>query len=418
MRLPRRMSWHTGPNRVANAIVQPLAGVRVLDFSSMMAGPYCGRWLADLGADVIKVEPPEGDYMRSVAPLRDGHSAYFGYLNCGKRSIVLDLKRAQGQDLARQLAAASDVLLEASRPGVMARLHLDAASLAISCSRLVYCSISGYGQEGPRAENPAYAAVVHATSGFDMAWQAAQAESARESGPPTCGIQVADVVAASFAALAIQSALLARASTGRGQHVDLSMAECMLALMPLELMQAQFPSDAHRAMYRPVRAADGFVVIMPLGQRNFLDLCKALDRTDLQVDERFATPASRSRHWDELLTEVGHWAAAMSARQCVAVLSEHGVPAANYRTVGEALADQQLSQRGFLGRAEDGAGEFAIANLPFRLNGAPVRGGASRVPALGEHTAQVLRELLGLKGVALRAAIEAAGASDALARAS
>lgn len=380
---------------MTTASTQPLAGMRVLDFSSMMAGPYCGRWLADLGADVIKVEAPEGDYMRNVPPLRGGHSAYFGHLNCGKRSIVLDLKNPVDVDIARQLAARCDVLLEGSRPGVMKRLRLDHASLQENCPRLVYCSVSGYGQDGPSAYSPAYAAIVHATSGFDAAWQAAQTAQVQESGPPTCGIQVADVVAASFAAMAVQSALLARAASGRGQHIDLALAEGMLSLMPLEIMQAQFPADTRRAMYRPVRASAGYVVITPIAQRNFLDLCEAIARPELKSDPRFATPTERSRNWDALLAEVAAWAQSRTAAQCVHELSQHGVPAANYRTVRQALDDPQLQGRGFLTPATDGAGAFSVANLPFRLNGAPVRQHAAAVPALGQHTAQVLAELLG-----------------------
>jgi crotonobetainyl-CoA:carnitine CoA-transferase CaiB-like acyl-CoA transferase len=364
-----------------NPSTQPLAGIRVLDFSSMMAGPYCGRWLADLGADVIKIEPPEGDYMRTTPPLRGGQSAYFGHLNCGKRSIVLDLKRARAAAIARQLAAHCDVLLEGSRPGVMARLGLDYGSLKGDCPRLVYCSVSGYGQEGPSAGSPAYAAIVHATSGFDSAWQASQGDGAQ---PPTCAVQIADVMAASFAAM---------------------------TLMPLELVRVQFPADARRAMYRPVRAANGFVVITPITQGNFLDLCAAIGREELQKDPRFATPIARSAHWDALLTEVGLWAGQRDASSCVNELVRRGVPAANYRTVAEAMADPQLLSRGFLGRARDVSGEFSVANLPFRLNGAPVRKGVALIPTLGQHTAQVLGDLLSLKGQALVEALESTGSN-------
>lgn len=285
---------------------RPLKGVRVLDFTSMLAGPCCARWLADLGADVIKVEAPEGDYMRSRPPLREGNSAYFGHLNGGKRSIVLDLKRPAAVALARRLAGTCDVVLEGSRPGVMKRLGLDAASLMAEFPRLVYCSVSGYGQEGPRAGSPAYAAIVHATSGFDDAWQKSQPAPQQ---PPTCGVQIADVVAATFATIGIQSALLARAASGRGQLVDLSLAEGMMALMPLDLVQAQFPADQRRALYRPVRAADGYIVATPISQANFMDLCKAMERLELQTDARYATPLARSDHWDELLAEIQAWAA-------------------------------------------------------------------------------------------------------------
>jgi CoA:oxalate CoA-transferase len=395
---------------MSTAGTQPLSGIRVLDFSSMMAGPYCSRWLADLGADVIKVEPPEGDYMRTTAPMREGHSAYFAHLNCGKRSIVLNLKRESSVAIACRLASRCDVLLEGSRPGAMARLGLDYQSLKRDCPSLVYCSVSGYGQEGPRSGSPGYAAIVHATSGFDSAWQASQGPGAQ---PPTCGIQIADVVAASFAALAIQSALLNRARTGCAQHIDLSLAEGMMALMPLELVRAQFPADSRRAMYRPVRAADGFIVITPITQGNFLDLCIAMGRKEMQDDPRFATPIARSINWDALLTEIGLWTAQRNAASCVMELAQRGVPAANYRTVAEAMADPQVQNRGFLGRASDAAGEIAVANLPFRLNGAPVRAGIAAVPQLGEHTAQVLTDLLDVRGRELAEMLASIGAVSA-----
>ncbi|MDT7663610.1 MAG: CoA:oxalate CoA-transferase, partial [Pseudonocardiales bacterium] len=166
-----------------------LSGIRVLDFTSVMAGPFCTRLLADLGAEVIKVEPPEGDHIRGRPPLRnspDGaHSSYFGQLNCGKRSIVLDLKKPDGVAAARRLAAVADVMVENFRPGVMARFGLDHDTLAPDNPRLVYCSISGYGQTGPSAELPAYAPVIHAASGYEMAHLAYQPGRTR---PDYCGI--------------------------------------------------------------------------------------------------------------------------------------------------------------------------------------------------------------------------------------
>jgi crotonobetainyl-CoA:carnitine CoA-transferase CaiB-like acyl-CoA transferase len=392
-------NWVTHSSLPVNSAPSlPLAGLRVLDFSSMMAGPYCGRWLADLGADVIKIEAPEGDYMRSRPPRRGGESAYFGHLNCGKRSIVLDLKNREAQRLARELARTADVIVEGARPGVMQRLGLDYARLAADCPRLVYCSISGWGQQGPRAQQPAYAAIVHAATGFDAAWQAGQQDASQ---PPACAVQIADVVAASFALNGIQSALLARAATGRGQHVDLSLAEGMLALMPLELVQAQLDTPLARTSYRATRAADGHFVATPISQQNFESLCDAMERPALKQDERFATPGARVQHWEELLAELADWAAGRGAAECVATLERAGVPASVYGTVRDAIADPQIRARGFLGEAIDGGGRYRVASLPFQLGGsrAPVQ--ARRVPALGEHTAEVLREVLHLDAASL-----------------
>ncbi|MDM0015159.1 CoA transferase [Variovorax sp. J22P168] len=372
---------------------KPLSGLRVLDFSNMLAGPYCGRWLADLGADVIKIESPEGDPMRNRPPLRNEHSAYFGHVNCGKRSIVLDLKKPEAADIVRSLAAKSDVLLEGFRPGVMARFGLDHESLKEQCPSLIYCSISGYGQDGPLAESPAYAAIVHATSGFDEAWRASQPN---QSQPPTCGVQIADVLAGSFATMAIQTALLARQGSGRGQHVDLSLMEGMLTLMPLEIVQAQFPEDARRAQYRPIKAADGYIIVTPITPKNFVDLCVGIGRPELRSDPRFADPLDRVVNWDILIGEVEAWSSLLSSVECLARLDKAGVPASRHATVADALGNRQLAQREFFGTARDGAGDYAIASLPFRLNGEPARPViVPKVPRLGEHTREVLERLLG-----------------------
>ena len=374
-------------------VPRPLEGLRVLDFSNMLAGPYCGRWLADLGADVIKIESPEGDPMRNRPPLRHAHSAYFGHVNCGKRSMVLDLKKPEAADIGRSLAAKCDVMLEGFRPGVMQRFGLDYASLQSLCPSLVYCSISGYGQEGPLAESPAYAAIVHATSGFDEAWRASQTN---QSQPPTCGVQIADVLAGSFATMAIQTALLARQTSGRGQHVDLSLMEGMLTLMPLEIVQAQFPEDARRAQYRPIRAADGYIIVTPITPKNFLDLCVGIGRPEFRTDPRFADPLDRVVNWDSLIAEVEDWSSKLSSAECLERLDRAGVPASRHSTVADALRSPQLAERDFFGKARDGAGDFTIASLPFRLNGEPARASeVPRVPRLGEHTREILERLLG-----------------------
>lgn len=372
----------------------PLRGLRVLDFSSMMAGPYCGRWLADLGADVIKVESPEGDYMRSRPPLREGHSAYFGHLNAGKRSVILDLKTAQGRSVAGELACRSDVLIEGFRPGVMRRAELDYPTLRAIHPALVYCSISGWGQSGPRAQQPAYAAIVHAAVGFDQAWQAGQTQ---ETALPECAVQIADVLAATFAAMGIQAALLARASTGEGRHVDVSLAEGMLSLMPLEVARAQFESQLPRTSYRAFDAADGSFVVLPLSQKNFNDLCDGLGLSHLKDDPRFCTPAVRVKHWEEMRAVVAAWAATRPASECVRVLEQAGVPVTLYGSVRSSLDDGQVLSRGFLQKAHDPAGSFRIAGLPFQLDGERWSDGSSRpVPSLGQHTREVLREVLDL----------------------
>ncbi|MGE3679106.1 MAG: CaiB/BaiF CoA transferase family protein, partial [Burkholderiales bacterium] len=182
-------------------------GLKVLDFTAMIAGPHCTRLLADLGADVIKLEPPEGDYMRSRGPLRDGHSTYYGSLNCGKKSLCVDLKKPQARELVLELAAQADVVVENFRPGVMQRLGFGHAALSALNPRLVYCSISGYGQSGSLADRPAYAPIVHAASGFDMAMLHYQDGLSR---PLQSGIFIADILSGVNAFGGIGAALYRR----------------------------------------------------------------------------------------------------------------------------------------------------------------------------------------------------------------
>ena len=264
-----------------------LAGLRVLDFSIMLAGPYCTRLLADLGADVIKIEPPEGDDMRQRAPLRPGpagpHSTYFGQLNAGKRSVALDLKHPDALALVRRLAEQCDVLVENFRPGVMQRLGLGYEALAALNPKLIYCSISGYGQTGPGAERAAYAMMVQAASGFDRSLMRYAGDRDR---PAPSAVFIADVLGGLYACSAIQTALLQRARTQQGQRVDVALMDCMLNLLVYELQEAQFPVATPRPAYGPVRTRDGDVLIAPITQRNFEALCDgAHTRRELGGDD-------------------------------------------------------------------------------------------------------------------------------------
>src|SRR6478752_3713867 len=231
-------------------------GLRVLDFSTTIAGPQCTRMLADLGAEVIKIEPAEGEMMRTRAPLRNNCSTAFGQLNIGKNSLVLDLKSPKGVEAIRRMVATADVLVENFRPGVMRRLKLDYGSLHELNPKLIYCSISGYGQTGPSAELPAYAPVIHAASGYDMAHLAYQPGRSR---PDYCGIYTADVLTGVYAFGAIGAALHQRRGSGQGQHIDVSMLESMLSLTLNEMRWSQFEVKAPpRPMFGPVETTDGY----------------------------------------------------------------------------------------------------------------------------------------------------------------
>lgn len=372
-------------------MTKPLAGIRVVDFTSMIAGPYCTRLLADCGAEVLKVEEPHGDHMRSRPPLRDGHSAYFGHLNAGKKSVALDLKSEEGRDSARLLVAASDVVVENFRPGVMKRLGLDHASLAVAKPDLIYCAISGFGQTGPRAGQPAYAPVVHAASGFDhtqFTYQDGQDK------PVKTGIFVADVLAAVYAFGAIQTALIGRLRHGNGQFIDVALMDSMINLLVFECQEAQFPSKGRRPLYVPMRASDGFVIVAPVNQRNFEQLADAVGCPEWKADPRFATVAARTAHWDALMAAIETWTSPRPARQCEDLLMAAGVPCSRYLSVAEAMADPQLEARGSLATVNDGAGSFLVPNPPFRFGDGSVGVGPD-VPALGADNESMLEKVSG-----------------------
>ncbi len=366
-----------------------LHGLRVLDFSTTIAGPHCTRMLADLGAEVIKVEAADGETMRIRPPVRNGCSSVFGGLNAGKKSIVLNLKSPEAIDVIRRLVKDADILVENFRPGVMRRLKLDYASLQPLNPRLVYCSISGYGQTGPSAELPAYAPVIHAASGYDRAHLAYQPGRNR---PDYCGIYHADILTGVYAFGAISTALYQRQLSGKGQHIDVSMLESMLTLTPNEVQNAQFEvAPPSRPMFGPVETADGYVMVAIASEKTFQGLVRAAGRPEWIDDSRFAKYADRRRHWDELMDGVEEWSRTVTTEKCLAELCEHGVPCSAYRTVAEAMADPQIAHRGALAEVEDDAGTFQVLNLPFRMSGAKVAAG-KRAPALGEHTSALLGE--------------------------
>lgn len=375
----------------------PLHGIRVIDFSAMIAGPYCTRLLADLGAEVIKLEPPEGDYMRGRPPLKDGQSLYFGVLNGGKQSMAIDLKHAQSAALVKALVAKADVVVENFRPGVMARLGFDYASLAAVNPRLVYCSISGYGQAGAFADLPAYAPIVQAASGYDLANLGYQRGADR---PLNTGIFTADYLAGVHAFGAISAALVKRATTGEGSRIDCALMDAMLGMLAYEVAEAQAPALAPRLLYQATKARDGFFIVAPISPANFEALAKATGKPEWLSDPRFATATSRAvtANWNAMLQELDDWAADKSVAECESTMAEHGVPFARYQTVAEVMASPYAAERGLFADTKSGSATFRTPMPPFRMDG--VAAGAS-VPTLGEHGAVVLETVLGYDATAI-----------------
>ncbi len=376
----------------------PLEGIRVLDFSIMLAGPYCARLLADVGAEVIKIEPPEGDDMRLRTPLREGHSAYFGQLNAGKRSLALDLKNPEAIKLVHRLVAETDIVVENFRPGVMNRLGLGYEALREINPRLIYCSISGYGQSGPDAERAAYAMIVHAESGFDRSLMRYAGDRDR---PAAGAIFVADVLGGIFGYSAIQTALVQRARTGKGQRIDVALMDCMLNLLVYELQEAQFPIRASRPTYGPVRARDGDILIAPITPRNFTALCEVTgQREELAENPLFNTVPARGANWTAMMQVIGKWTERRTVDECIAALDAAGVPCARYRDPGSALTDPHLLERGVFATISDAAGEFVGVNAPWKMSGAEtsIR---REIPAIGAHRDEVLSRALGLSPEAI-----------------
>jgi CoA:oxalate CoA-transferase len=365
----------------------PLDGMRVVDFTTTIAGPYCTRLMADLGAEVIKIENAEGDMMRTRPPLRDGASTSFGQLNAGKQSLVLDLKRPEALEVVRRLLPTSDFLVENFRPGVMQRFGLDYETVSKRHQELIYCSISGYGQTGPSSGLAAYAPAIHAASGFDLAHMAYQPGRDR---PDNCGIYIADIVSGTYAFGAIMAALAQRHHTGLGQHIDVSMLETMLTLMGGEVQAAQFPvAPPGRPMFGPVRTKDGYIMPAVASEKSFQGVCQAAGHPEWINDPRFAGYPDRRSNWGHFVDVLEIWSSTLTTADCQAAFDAAGVPCSPYRTVKEVLADPQLAHRGALAEVEDKGGTFKVVNAPFRLSGASVQV-ARFAPVLGEQTREIL----------------------------
>jgi len=369
----------------------PMSGLTVVDFSTLVAGPWATRLMADCGAEVIKVETVgDGDLLRYAPPIEGGMSRVFAQFNRGKKSVVLDLKSSDGADSARRLIDRADVVVENFRPGVMDRFGLGYAETAARNPALVYCSISGFGQDGPLAGEAAYAPVVHAMTGFDTAVLAAEGEGAP---PRAASVMIADVVAASYAFGAVQSALLRRERFGVGGFVDVTLIESMLSLVAIQLQEAQAASPLRSAAFRPVRTADGYIIAPLVNARNFLALFSVIGRPDWADAALMASPGAIARRRREVEDLLARWTADRPSAECVRLLNAAGVACGAYATAAEALAHPHLAARGAFADLEDARGAFKVLSPPFRVGGVSSCAG-DFVARLGEHTAAVLAGLI------------------------
>lgn len=360
-------------------------GVRVLDLSMYLAGPYCSRLMADMGADVIKIEPPSGDFLRSAPPMRDDSSAYFGHLNCGKRSVCIDLKQPAGIEIFKRLLEETDVLLENFRPGVMARFGLDYEAVKLVKPDIVYCSVSGYGQTGPSAGLPAFAPIIHASSGFEMQSIRYEADIERPISNRNC---MADYLAATHALAGIGAALFRRATTGKGDYLDVALMDTVHNAMGYEYVDAQFPGQT-TPTFRPMRTLDGFISMAPVSDGNFKSLTRAANRPDWAEDPRFVTREQRNIHWQAFLDVIESWTETITSVQAESALTREGCPASTYRSIAESRVDPQVQARGSAVTIEDASGAYQVANCPIKFTHAAADA-RKTVPLLGEHAQDIL----------------------------
>jgi formyl-CoA transferase len=375
----------------------PLDGLKVVDLTRVLAGPFCAMLLGDMGADVIKVEEPsEGDDARGWAPFVGAWSSYFIGVNRSKRSLALDLKQPRGAEVLRVLLAQADIFIENFKPGSLEKLGFGWSDTRAINPRLIHCTISGYGTTGPRRHLTGYDPIVQAESGFmDM--------TGTPDGPPVrSGVAMTDYLAGLYAFGGILLALRNRDRNGTGEHVDIALFDSILSTlsMPAGLMQATGKTP-HRmgndhssiAPYEALRASDGMVMIAAANPRLWKQLCAAIDRNDLADDPRFVSNTERVKNRVALKAELEGAFSAFTVDALVDTLEKANVPCGRVRTVQEALLDPQVEARGMLvDLGEPEMQGVRVLGNPIKLSS----GGAElsrRPPRLGEHTREILREL-------------------------
>lgn len=393
----------------------PLAGITVLDLSRVLAGPYCTMMLGDLGATVWKIENPAGgDETRTwLPPDVDGESTYYLAINRNKQSVAVDLKHPDGAKLVRDLALHADVLVANFLPGTLERFGLDYAALSGQNSRLIHCTISGYGYTGARAGHAGYDFVIQGESGFMAITGAPGAE------PMKHGLAIADLLTGSNASQAVLAALIARNRDGRGQAIDISLLDSAVAAMSSVASAAlnttfdpKSYGNAHPSIvpYQTFRSADGVIVLACGNDRQFKELCeRVIGQPELAVDPRFSTNQARVENRAEIVKLIAEAFAGMMSSDILAKAREVNVPAGPIRSVRGALSAPEVIERGMIAEFDHPrVGDIAFPGSPLRLEGTPPE---MRLPPpmLGEHTREVLSGALGLSDETLDE-LKAAGA--------
>ena len=376
--------------------MKPLAGIRVLDLSRVLAGPYCTALMADLGAEIIKIEPPQGDDYRHIGPFKDGESALFTLNNRGKQSVVLDLKNPAHLAIAQAIAARVDVVVENFRPGVAERLGLGADALRAANPGLVYCSISGFGQQGPFRDLPAYDLVVQAMSGL-------MAGTGEEGGAPLkTGESVADLIAGLFASWSIMAALVQRGATGQGATLDIAMYDALFSMLTtshaLHFYAGQVPQRVgnRHPLSTPFgcfATSDGQAVIAVLSGKQFAALATLIGAPGAADDPRFASDESRTTHEPAVKALIENWSRELTTEQAVAALAGAGIPTAPIWDIAKAAGNEHSIARGLVSNLPHPVlGMAPSVGQPVRFDGEkPVA--ATSAPSLGGDRAAILAEL-------------------------
>ncbi len=389
----------------------PLAGIRALDLSRVLAGPWAGQNLADLGAEVIKVERPEvGDDSRAFGPpwVKDKQgnptkdSAYFTSANRGKKSITVNVAKPQGQALIRALAAKCDVLIENYKHGDLARYGLGYEDLKAVNPRLIYCSVTGFGQTGPYRERPGYDFMIQGMGG--MMSVTGEPDGAPGGGPQRAGVPIADIITGMYASIAICAALANRAQTGQGQHLDLALLDSQIALLAYQntnYFSTGTPpgriGNLHPNIvpYQPFKASDGEVIVACGNDNLFRKFCDAAGCPELAQDARFVTNGKRVENRAEMTRLIQAIFAKKTTAEWLALLESAGVPNGPINNIAQVFEEPQVKARGVRIELEHAAaGKLPLVASPMRFSGTPLEYHLPP-PLLGEHTDEVLKELLG-----------------------
>jgi crotonobetainyl-CoA:carnitine CoA-transferase CaiB-like acyl-CoA transferase len=377
--------------------MQPLNGIRVLDLSRVLAGPYCTMVLGDLGAEVIKVEPPEGDETRGWGPpFAGGESAYYLCVNRNKRDIVINLKTDEGKSILRELAMQSDVLVENFRPGTLEKFGLDFATLHALNPKLIYCSITGFGQTGSMKDKPGYDFMIQASGGLMSITGEPEGE------PMKTGVAVVDLFAGQNAIIAILAALQARTLTGEGQHLDIALFDSQLGwlanvasnyLISGKLPKRHGNAHANIVPYQSFQASDGWFAIAVGNDRQFARLCELLGKPELGTNEKFSTNSARVQNREEIIVLLAEIFKAASVNEWLEKLDKAEIPCGPINNFEQVFSMPQVEERGMLVKMNHPTiGELPLVGSPLKMSATPVE---YRLPPplMGEHTEEILGEL-------------------------